>query len=845
MNTSKETYLCSRNRRNEMNGIITKMIVGKGEADRYLKEVLENASKHSDLIIILEDKADNKTIELCRSFEKVKMFSHKNEESLFSINESLLREILWKEVKNFAKEGDWIISLDSDEIFDEDILKVISMADETGYERITCKLLDMWDKENYRIDGYWSPSITRIYKYKDSNFGIEGKIHCGCIPAYAWSLRDLFVPRFRLRHLGWQSDEDKKRKLNFYINKSTGINLEHALTIEKPATLVKYSENKKQDKTITIASLIKNREWCLKDFLNGLMLQSRYYDPKLISFLFIVNDSVDKSLEILKEWKNLVKNDYDNIEIKIINFSNTDSIEHKWDDAKLRNMAYMRDICLQKLKNTDYLFMIDSDVILTKPDTLMHLVALQREVVYEVFWAGWENGEKKWPQVWCRGGYELSPEFIKMLKKPGVYEVGMGGACSLFYKSVLEKGLNYKRVKNLPSDMRGEDRDAGVRMEVLGIKQWADTYKTPIHLERTKEQKIEQEKKIEEKEKDLGIKFVKENENKLIELLTQKKNKRPDIKISLNMIVKNEEKYLESAILSVLPLVDEIVVVDTGSTDRTKEILKKYNAKIIDYKWEDDFSGPRNAAINASIGDWILRIDADERIPLNFLNPLFDTIASSQKEVLALLFPIRNYFEDPSKKNANYFLSETCRVFKRSKDIYYSKKIHEEIDESLKNISEKNNKVIVSRIQQYIVHLGYMREKNELKKKHDNYAKICLKQIEENPKDASTHYSLAVHYRVNGMPEKALYYYEKAVELQPNYCSAWNDLGVYYFYKGNFEKAREMFNKAKETLSPTANDSLKKRIQLNLEDIEAIEKRFKSMIIGNTNGIANSGVISK
>lgn len=826
-----------------MNRIIAKGIVGFGEHKRYLKKVLDAVNEWADIIILLEDKTDPESLKICKSFSKVKLYSHNFNECMFNINESLLRNELWENVRKIAKDGDFIVSFDMDEIFDKDIKKVIEMAEVNGYEKVTCKLLDMWDEKHYRIDHFWSPSITRIYKFKDEDFGIKGELHCGCIPKYTNKMKELFIPRFRIKHLSLISDSEKKKKQEFYLKKSKGINFEHALDISNKPILIEYNEDKKHTKTVTIASLIKNREWCLKEFLIGLGKQTRYYDPKLISFFFIVNDSLDNSLKILNEWKEKCQEFYGPIEIKEINFNNTDNKEHHWGDAKLRNMAYMRDLCLQKLKVTDYLFMLDSDIFLEKADTLMHLVALQREVVYEVFWAGWENGVKKWPQVWQSGGYELTQEFLQMLKNPGVYEVGLGGACTLFYKSVLEKGLNYKRVKNLPTAMRGEDRDCSIRMEVLNIKQWADTYKTPIHMERSEEQKKIIDAEINEKAKLIRKITDEGKKNIIVQNLMKKKSENPNIKISLCMMVKNEEKYIEGAILSVLPLVDEIVVVDTGSTDKTREILKKYNAKIIDYKWDDDFSKPRNIGLKACRGNWILRIDADERIPISFLYQFFDIVSNISKNTLALLIPIRNYFDDPDKGDSDFYISETCRIFRNRPDVFYSKRIHEEIDESLQNIAKNNNEVIIARTSQYIVHLGFMREKDELKQKHENYARISLKQLEENPNDSSTHYTLAVHYKVNGDLEKAVHHYEEAIRIQPNFSSALNDLGVYYFYVGNFKKARELFIRAKETLSPTATQALKKRINLNMEDIEAVEKRFKSMMAGDSNGIQGQSVI--
>src|SRR3989344_2135515 len=86
----------------------------------------------------------------------------------------------------------------------------------------------------------------------------------------------------------------------------------------------------------------------------------------------------------------------------------------------------------------------------------------------------------------------------------------------------------------------------------------------------------------------------------------------PKQTISLCMIAKNEEKHLEECLNSVKELVDEVIIVDTGSTDKTKQIAKKFNAKIYDFKWVDDFSAARNESLKHATKDWILVLDADE-----------------------------------------------------------------------------------------------------------------------------------------------------------------------------------------------------------------------------------------
>ena len=84
------------------------------------------------------------------------------------------------------------------------------------------------------------------------------------------------------------------------------------------------------------------------------------------------------------------------------------------------------------------------------------------------------------------------------------------------------------------------------------------------------------------------------------------------ITISLCMIVKNEEEVIGRCLASVSGLVDEINIVDTGSNDRTKEIVKKYTDRIFDFQWMDDFAAARNFSFQQATKDYVLWIDADD-----------------------------------------------------------------------------------------------------------------------------------------------------------------------------------------------------------------------------------------
>ena len=84
------------------------------------------------------------------------------------------------------------------------------------------------------------------------------------------------------------------------------------------------------------------------------------------------------------------------------------------------------------------------------------------------------------------------------------------------------------------------------------------------------------------------------------------------MKINLVMIVKNEERSLKKCLETAAGLVDKMIVIDTGSSDRTKSIAENMGAKVFDFVWTDDFSAARNFALDQSDGDWNLVLDGDE-----------------------------------------------------------------------------------------------------------------------------------------------------------------------------------------------------------------------------------------
>lgn len=147
------------------------------------------------------------------------------------------------------------------------------------------------------------------------------------------------------------------------------------------------------------------------------------------------------------------------------------------------------------------------------------------------------------------------------------------------------------------------------------------------------------------------------------------------MKLSVCYITKNEEKNIEKSLASIKAAADEIVVVDTGSQDKTKAIALAYGARIYDYDWQDDFSAARNYAIERVTGDYILFMDADEYIAADCCSKLRQVLERNQKHAALLM---KRYDID---KNDTDILGEifVLRAFKQQASLRYQGRIHEEL----------------------------------------------------------------------------------------------------------------------------------------------------------------------
>ncbi len=150
------------------------------------------------------------------------------------------------------------------------------------------------------------------------------------------------------------------------------------------------------------------------------------------------------------------------------------------------------------------------------------------------------------------------------------------------------------------------------------------------------------------------------------------------MKFSLCMIVKNEEAVLANCLDSLADIMDEVIIVDTGSTDKTKEIASKYTENIYDYEWQDDFAAARNFAFSKATGDYIYSADADEvldeenRVKLKALK----RVMMPEVEIVQMIY-VTEQMNHPTE---NYMRDLRPKLFKRLRSFTWIEPIHETVN---------------------------------------------------------------------------------------------------------------------------------------------------------------------
>lgn len=269
------------------------------------------------------------------------------------------------------------------------------------------------------------------------------------------------------------------------------------------------------------------------------------------------------------------------------------------------------------------------------------------------------------------------------------------------------------------------------------------------------------------------------------------------------MIAKNEEAVIGRCLDSVRELVSEMILVDTGSTDRTVEIAKSFGAKVLFEAWQDDFSAPRNISLKEASSDWILVLDADEGIAREDHDEIrkltldkrycyeFLQRHYSDDYRLSDFKPCRGEYKNWEAGHGGYFESNLVRLFPNREGIHYKGAVHELVEHSIRELGR--HKIIRTRVP--IHHYGHTKSAKK-KNKAPTYTLLGETKIIERPEDWKNHFELAVEHNNNSRHEESLKSFINAIALNPTYVPSWLNMGYVLCEMGKYEEALESLDTA-------------------------------------------------
>jgi glycosyltransferase involved in cell wall biosynthesis/Tfp pilus assembly protein PilF len=227
-------------------------------------------------------------------------------------------------------------------------------------------------------------------------------------------------------------------------------------------------------------------------------------------------------------------------------------------------------------------------------------------------------------------------------------------------------------------------------------------------------------------------------------------------KLSVCLIVKNEEQFLAQCLKSIHGLAEQVVVVDTGSTDRTVEIAKSFGAEVHSFAWCDDFSAARNAALEHATGDWVLMLDADEELPAGQHAQLRADMKGA--DVIALRLPLVNKGEEA---HGRHFVP---RLFRNAPGVFYYSRIHEQVFPSLVQIGKAwGMKTAMGTAE--LLHHGYSKEIVRDRNKIERNLKLLRQAVVEFPGDANLQMNLGLELVHTDDLQAGLTHYREAFRL--------------------------------------------------------------------------------
>ncbi|MEK0177765.1 MAG: tetratricopeptide repeat protein [Oscillatoriales cyanobacterium] len=266
--------------------------------------------------------------------------------------------------------------------------------------------------------------------------------------------------------------------------------------------------------------------------------------------------------------------------------------------------------------------------------------------------------------------------------------------------------------------------------------------------------------------------------------------------LTLCMIVKNEEVTLPQTLASVQDVVDEMVVLDTGSGDRTCEIAREFGARVYHFEWGDDFAAARNECLKYATGDWILVLDADEVLVPEILPHIKQGIQGDRTLVINLIRQEIGASQSP--------YSLVSRLFRHRHDIRFSRPYHAMVDDSVAEILQREPEWKIAALAEVaILHSGYQQDAIATKNKFQKAQVAMERYITYYPNDAYACSKLGALYVESGQIQRGIDLLTKGLTVVPIDDSIIYELnyhlGIAYRHQQQFVKAKEHYQAAINT----------------------------------------------
>ncbi|MFZ5647340.1 MAG: glycosyltransferase [Bacillota bacterium] len=265
--------------------------------------------------------------------------------------------------------------------------------------------------------------------------------------------------------------------------------------------------------------------------------------------------------------------------------------------------------------------------------------------------------------------------------------------------------------------------------------------------------------------------------------------------VSLCIIAKDEESCIASCINSVKHLVSEIILVDTGSRDRTGDLARQIGARVFDFPWPGDFAAARNFSLDQATGKWILVLDADE--VMEAVKPDEFKALLEAPGVEGYFVNIQSYLGDGQCTTRD----QVVRLFKNRPEYRFEGAIHEQVALPIKRYNKGGGLAFSNLL---IHHFGYTDRQLQHKNKRDRNITVIKKALAVNPVDPFLHYSLGIEYYQSGQTARGNEQMKNALSLMGGNEGYFRDalvsLGLGLLQAGEYGRLSTMLDKALEDL---------------------------------------------